>query len=147
MVNQLSEETKLGRPEITLDWKKIDDLLICGCSGRQIAGHIGINPNTLYERCVKDNGITFTDYSQQFYAKGESLLVAQQFLKAIGKTTEGDNTMLIWLGKQRLDQKENKDNVNNQQKVVFEVNYKNDNNNPVEISPKTLPAPDTASTE
>jgi hypothetical protein len=49
----------------------------------------------------------FTAYSQQKRAKGESDLRLAQHLKALGKTKKGDNTLLIWLGKQRLNQKEN----------------------------------------
>lgn len=97
---------KIGRPQADIDWKRVDDLLIVGCSGREIAASIGLNPATIYDRCEKDHGITFTEYSQQKYAKGESILRAHQFAKAIGKTTEGDNTLLIWLGKNRLGQKE-----------------------------------------
>lgn len=96
----------MGRPQADIDWKRVDDLLIVGCSGREIAASIGLNPATLYDRCEKDHGIPFSEYSQGKYAKGESILRAHQFAKAIGKTTEGDNTLLIWLGKNRLSQKE-----------------------------------------
>lgn len=101
-----SKKKSIGRPKAEIDWKRVDDLLIVGCSGREIAASIGLNPHTLYERCELDNGITFSEYSQQKYAKGESILRAHQFAKAIGKTSEGDNTLLIWLGKNRLSQKE-----------------------------------------
>ena len=90
-----------GRPLAHIDWEKVNHLLKCGCSGRQIAGNLGFQPNTIYDRCVTDHGITFTEYSQQFYAKGESLLLEKQFDKAINN---GDNMMLIWLGKNILKQ-------------------------------------------
>lgn len=96
-----------GRPKADIDWNKVDALLIAGCSGREIAGNFGLNPHTIYDRCEKDHGVMFSEYSQQRYAKGEALLRAQQFAKALGKTTEGDNTMLVWLGKNRLGQGEN----------------------------------------
>lgn len=44
---------------------------------------------------------------QQKRAKGESILRAHQYAKALGLTDKGDNTLLIWLGKQRLEQREN----------------------------------------
>lgn len=98
--------SEIGRPESPINWKVVEDLLTAGCSGANIAGYIGIERRTLYHRCETDHGKSFTDYSTQFYSKGESLLKAQQFAKAMGKTTEGDNTLLIWLGKVRLKQKE-----------------------------------------
>lgn len=96
----------MARPQADLDWKKIDDLLISGCSGREIAAYLGLNPHTVYDRCLADHGIMFDAYSQQKRAKGDSILRAHQFAKALGKTTEGDNTLLIWLGKNRLKQAE-----------------------------------------
>lgn len=98
--------TSPGRPKADIDWKRVDDLLIVGCSGKEIAASIGVNYHTLYDRCFTDHGIQFSEYSQSKYAKGDSILRAHQFAKAIGKTTEGDNTLLIWLGKNRLGQKE-----------------------------------------
>ena len=91
-----------GRTEFPLDWSKIAELCIAGCSGREIAGYFGINPDTIYERCKKDLDMTFTHFSAQYQAKGETLLRAKQFDKAI----KGDNTLLIWLGKNRLKQME-----------------------------------------
>jgi len=97
---------KIGRPEAPINWKEVESYLIAGCSGRSIASSMGFQPNTIYDRCLKDHGQTFTEYSQQFYEKGENLLRAHQFAKALGKTDKGDNTLLIWLGKVRLKQKE-----------------------------------------
>ena len=94
----------LGRPKADINWDMVDEYLIAGCSGREIAGLIGLNPATIYDRCEKDHGIPFSDYSQQRYSKGESLIRQKQFLKAL--KGDGDNTMLIWLGKTRLGQKE-----------------------------------------
>jgi hypothetical protein len=90
-----------GRPKADIDWNYVNELLTAGCSGREIAGEIGLNCNTIYDRCEKDHGISFSEYSQQFYAKGDTLIRKKQFDKAI---KEGDNTLLIWLGKNRLKQ-------------------------------------------
>jgi hypothetical protein len=135
MVNNLSHEAEI-------DWKKVDDLLIAGCMGTEIAGYFGIHEDTLYNRVVKKYGVAFSAYSHKKKSKGESILRAHQYAKALGITDKGDNTLLIWLGKQRLNQRDNKEEQNQTQKVVFEVNYKNDSNDPVTLSPKNLP--DTA---
>lgn len=91
-----------GRPQANIDWNRANELLIAGCSGAEIAGEFGLNPNTIYERCVVDHGITFTEYSAPFYSKGESIIREMQFKKV----KEGDNAMLIWLGKNRLKQRD-----------------------------------------
>lgn len=97
---------KGGRPKSVIDWKRADELLIAGCPGTEVAAFFGIAPCTLYDRCLADHGIGFTEYSQAKKAKGESLLREVQYKRALGISDKGDNTMLIWLGKQRLEQSE-----------------------------------------
>lgn len=94
----------MARPEVAINWKIVDDLLIAGCRGKEVAANIGIHEETLYDRVAKEKGKRFTDYSCEKRAKGEALLRAQQYAKALGITKKGDNMMLIWLGKNRLDQ-------------------------------------------
>lgn len=105
---QSSETEKRGRgqPKADIDWKKVDDLLIAGCMGTGIAAYIGISPETLYDRCLIDKGKLFSRYSQEKKEKGDEILRAHQYAKAIGLTDKGDNTLLIWLGKTRLKQRE-----------------------------------------
>lgn len=96
-----------GRPKSEIDWNRVDDLLQADCSGAGIAATLGIAPCTLYDRCLTDKGISFTSYSQQMNVKGESLLREVQYNKAMS----GDNTLLVWLGKVRLKQKEYQDEI------------------------------------
>ena len=49
--------------------------------------------------------MTFTAFQQQRRAQGESLIRHKQYQRALGLTDSGDNTMLIWLGKNRLGQR------------------------------------------
>ncbi len=95
-----------GHPKSVLDWDKIDELLIAGCTAPEIAGFFGCSVRTLYTRCETDKGVLYSAYSQEKNAKGESLLRVQQFAKSLGLTDMGDNTLLIWLGKNRLKQSE-----------------------------------------
>lgn len=97
----------MNRPIIHIDWKVVDSMLEAGCLGTDIAQYFAMHPDTFYARTLKEKGMGFTAYSQQKRAKGESDLRLAQHLKALGKTKKGDNTLLIWLGKQRLNQKEN----------------------------------------
>lgn len=92
---------------IPIDMKKVDDLLLAGCKGSEVAAYFGVYPDTLYRRIEREKGMNFAAYAAAKRQKGESLLRAQQYAKALGVTKEGDNMMLIWLGKNRLDQTDN----------------------------------------
>lgn len=139
----MSNYEKPGRPKVEIDWKKVDDLLMAGCLGTGIAAYLGIAPYTLYERCETDNGKSFTQYSQEKKEKGDEILRAHQFAKALGLTDKGDNTLLIWLGKTRLKQKEEATNTNANISVAI-VDYAN--NSSSQVQPETLPAESATST-
>jgi len=91
---------KNTRPEKHIDWDIVDEMLLAGCLGTEIAPRFDINQHTFYDRVQKKFGITFTQYSQEKRAQGEGCLREVQYKKAIG----GDNTLLVWLGKNRLKQ-------------------------------------------
>lgn len=97
----------MSRPHIPIDWKLVNDMLEAGCQGTEIASALAMHPETFYNRVSQRFGVGFTEYSQAKRAKGDGNLKMAQYLKALGRTKEGDNTLLIWLGKQRLGQKEN----------------------------------------
>ena len=107
MDNEIAVREK-HRPLKEIDWKKVDELLIGGCLGTEIAGFFGICADTLYKRTEKEKGMTFSAYSQEKNSKGDAILRAHQYAKALGLTDKGDNTLLIWLGKTRLKQSEEK---------------------------------------
>lgn len=90
------------RPVKPIDWKLVDTLLISGCTGTEIASHFDMDKHTFYNRVQQQYGMTFTDYSSEKRYKGESLLRHKQFEVAM----KGDKTMLVWLGKNRLGQRE-----------------------------------------
>lgn len=92
----------MSRPEKPINWKLVDDLLIAGCTGTEIASHFDMHHDTFYDRVSKEYGTSFTSYSSEKKQKGDSILRAKQFEKA----AKGDNTMLVWLGKNRLKQAE-----------------------------------------
>jgi len=94
----------LGRPVSQIDWKKVEDLLMAGCMGTGIAAYLGISAQTLYDRCFIEKGILFSQFSHEKKEKGDEILRAHQYAKALGLTDKGDNTLLIWLGKTRLKQ-------------------------------------------
>ena len=93
----------MGRPEANIDWEEVEGLLMSGCTGTEIAARIGISAPTLYDRCQTDNEMMFSEFSQEKKAKGDTLLKQAQFNAAV---VDKDKAMLIWLGKQRLGQKD-----------------------------------------
>lgn len=96
----------MTRPEITIDWNRVNQLLEYGCTGTEVASSLGIHPDTLYFRVKDKYNLGFSDYAAKKKASGASIIREHQFLKAIGQNKKGDNTMLIWLGKQLCNQKE-----------------------------------------
>ena len=91
-----------GKPTKKVDWDLLDELLEAGCTGVEIAPHFNMHPETLYDRVVKEKNMKFSEYADIKLSKGNSLLRKVQHNKALS----GDNTMLVWLGKQRLKQRE-----------------------------------------
>lgn len=142
---KLEIKKKPGQPKANIDWDVVDQLLEAGCSGAQIAGFFGVTPVTIYERCKIDNGIQFAEYSQQRMAKGEALLTKAQYDKALGKTDIGDNTLLIWLGKTRLKQKEHEDQVITKEveakfdQLMKQMQKDKENNSLINDSGSTIP--------
>jgi len=90
----------MSRPEKKINWHDVDAYLEAGCLGSEIAAQFDMHPHTFYDRVVKKYNMTFTDYCSEKRNKGAGLIRKKQFDKAL----EGDNSMLIWLGKNRLKQ-------------------------------------------
>jgi hypothetical protein len=93
---------KMGRSVVAIDWKAVDHYLNAGCSGIQISCHLGIHFRTLYERCHGDHGIPWDEYLHNKKSQGHLMVLYKQFSKAVS----GDNSMLIWVGKQQLGQRD-----------------------------------------
>jgi hypothetical protein len=99
----------VGRKEIPINWERVDELMMCGCPGTEIAAYFGMHEDTFYKRVEAKYSMGFSAYLAKNKATGEALIREAQFKKALGHTKKGDNTLLIWLGKQRLGQKEQAD--------------------------------------
>ena len=98
------------RPLISIDWDAVDKMLMAHCTGVQVAAALGMHPDTFYRRCEEEKNVGFTDYSQEKKEKGKNLLLQKQLQVAM----QGNTTMLVWLGKQHLqqrDQEQSKDPI------------------------------------
>jgi hypothetical protein len=101
----------MTRPEIPINWEKVDELLMCGSPGTEIANFFGMHEDTFYRRTSERYNMGFSEYAAKKKSTGEALLRLHQHQKALGITKKGDNTLLIYLGKVRLGQKENANEV------------------------------------
>lgn len=102
------------RPAKPINWDTVDHYLTSGCLGTEIAAMLDVHPDTLYERCIRENGMTFTAYSSSKRSRGDAIIRDKQYRLA----EEGDKTMLVWLGKQRLGQSEDPQKYKHDKKIV-----------------------------
>ena len=107
---------KTGRPKAEIDWAVVDNYLKAQCDGTEIAEFFGIAPITLYRACEREYNVTFEVYKQQKRATGKMMLRAKQYQVAMS----GDKSMLIWLGKQYLLQKDKSDVTSNDESITVQ---------------------------
>lgn len=114
------EKNKGGRPRYIVDYEKLQPLCEIQCTGEECANILKTSYETLNLRLHEDyaaklvedpdyDEIDFADGFQDYFKKhsstGKASLRRMQFKAA----QSGNNTMLIWLGKQHLDQRDNRD--------------------------------------
>lgn len=93
---------KGGRPKKGIDKKVFEGLCAIMCTKDDICGILSLDEKTLTRWCHETYGEGFSDIYKKKSAVGRASLRRHQFRKA----EQGNVTMLIWLGKQFLDQKD-----------------------------------------
>ena len=99
---------KMGRPKIEVDFEKIDALCAVFCNCKEIVSvlysfDMKLSYDTVERRVKQQFGVTFAEYvEQKQMAFAKPKLRKAQFDCALS----GNATMLIWLGKQYLEQVE-----------------------------------------
>ena len=96
---------QMGRPRKEIDWGIVETLCGLHCTRDEIAGALKISADTLEKRIRESYDLTFKAYFDQKSSNGKISLRRKQYEMAIA----GDRVMLIWLGKQYLDQRDNRD--------------------------------------
>lgn len=99
------KKSNAGRKKVVINWSKVDRSLIAGANGVQVAAMLGVHPDTLYNKCKETKKMDFSAYMQQKRQQGNQKLYEMQYKLA----ESGDRGMLIWLGKNRLDQSDKKE--------------------------------------
>lgn len=90
----------MARPRIAIDWAEFDKLCFIQCSEREIAQWFECSVDTIDRACHREKKMGFADYSLEKRGRGRISLRRQQFEVAM----KGNVGMLIWLGKNYLDQ-------------------------------------------
>lgn len=93
---------KVGRPRIDVDMDQLTELVRIQCTAEECAQVLGITAPTLDARLKESGYANFLDFYKKHSAEGKSSLRRAQFKAA----KEGNATMLVWLGKQWLGQRD-----------------------------------------
>ena len=99
------KKSNAGRKKIAINWARVDSALKAGANGVQVAAMLGISFDTLSRRTNEEKNADFADYMREKREAGNEELLKAQYEGAIG----GDRGLLIWLGKQRLNQTDKKE--------------------------------------
>ena len=97
----------MARPQLEIDENQVHQLAAIGCTYPEIAAVVGCSEQTLENRFLG----TIKEGKQHFKASLRRL----QYRSA----QAGNQTMLIWLGKQNLDQRDKHD-VDSRQTITHE---------------------------
>ena len=93
---------KMGRPKLDIDQEQLEKLMGIHCTEEEIAGWFECSVDTIERRCVEYFGETFAEAYKKFSGRGKCSLRRAQWTAA----QNGSITMMIWLGKQMLGQKD-----------------------------------------
>lgn len=91
---------KVGRPRAEIDWLAVDEMGRMHCTHHEIASVLRLDRDTIYKACLRDHGVTFSEYYDARKAEGKERLRRSQLKAALN----GNPAMLIWMGKQLLGQ-------------------------------------------
>ena len=104
----MSEAKKrpVGRPLKEIDWGLVDNLCMIQCTGEEICSVLNIDYDTLNNHCNREFKVNFSDYYLRKKGRGKVSLRRAQWLTA---TEDRNPSLLIWLGKNVLDQTDRQD--------------------------------------
>lgn len=94
---------RTGRPKIEIDQKMFETLCGIQCTEAEICDVLNVCTDTLNSWCRRTYKKTFSEVFKQKRGLGKSSLRRAQWLLA---TDSLNPTMLVWLGKQYLGQKD-----------------------------------------
>ncbi len=115
--------SKMGRPKIEIDWTEFDKLCAICCTLNEIAGWFDCSEDTIERRVKEKYGCTFAEHYSKRSSKGRISIRRKQFQVA----QSGNVSMLIWLGKQYLNQSDKReDTLKSSDSEGLVVNFKSE---------------------
>jgi hypothetical protein len=93
-------KAKPGKPPVSIDPRLVENSAAIGCTVEEIAAVLGIGRRTLYDRLETDPELAAV--LERGRDTGKATLRRLQWQEA----NKGNATMLIWLGKQTLGQRD-----------------------------------------
>lgn len=94
-----------NQPQSSVPWSVVDKLAFIQSTPSEIAAFFGLAYNTLDDRCKVEQGMSLREYRDIRAEGGRSVLRKAQWKRAV-EGGQQQTAMLIWLGKQYLDQSE-----------------------------------------
>jgi hypothetical protein len=107
----------MARPRKEIDWDIADKAAALFCTGEEIANLCGVSYDTLLTR-IKE--LDYASFSEWFGEKSASTLKSLR-RKQLDIALNGNVTMLIWLGKQLLNQKEKQEIEQTNKEIVIKI--------------------------
>lgn len=96
-----------------INWEDISSKARAHASISEICAFFSISRTTLYERCIKDNGITLPEFMEESKDLGKLMLKEAMFQTAI----EGNVSQQIYLSKNWLGYKDKHDVTTNEESI------------------------------
>ena len=112
-----TQKNKGGRPKFEIDYTKLDAMCAIHCTGEECAAILCVDYDTLNNALKRDGNGGFTDYFKLKGANGKMSLRRKQYDQAMS----GNSTMLIWLGKQWLNQSDKTEELSKGSGVIKKI--------------------------
>ena len=95
-----NDKTNVGRPKVEFDLKEVEKLSALGCTNENIASWHNCTVRTVERRKAEDSEFC------RAVEQGKAKLIARIRSAQLDACWSGSVPMLIWMGKQLLDQKD-----------------------------------------
>lgn len=92
--------------EVELNWEQIKAMCQILCTNEEIARVMGCDADTLCNQAKRKFGMTFQEFSKKHRTEGKASLRRAQYKAAV---EDKNPTMLVWMGKQHLEQTDKSD--------------------------------------
>jgi hypothetical protein len=107
----------MARPRKELNWIELDKLCLIHATRKEISDWFECSEDTIDRRCQEEFGISFAAYYDQKSVNGKMSLRRKQYEQAMC----GNTTMLLWLGKQYLGQKDKQEVSTDPQSPIQQI--------------------------